>query len=233
MPRTIEAIGGIALGDGEGPRERLRRVGVDSLSDEELLALVLGTGSTGEPVTVLAARLLRATNGLAGLRTTGLGALAEFGGVGEGKAGRVLAALELGRRLARMPWTGGPRISTSADVDRLLRPRLADAEREHFVALAVDAKNRVLAERTIATGGLSACPVSPSDVFRTLLREAAAGVIFVHNHPSGDPSPSAEDIALTERLAQAGAILGIRVLDHVIVAREGSFSFVDARLLRP
>jgi DNA repair protein RadC len=215
----------------EGPRERLRREGKAALSDEELVALLLGTGTAGEPVAILAARLLGAVGGLAGLARSGIGALAALGGVGESKAARLVAALELGRRVHQRPWSPGPRIETSRDVDELLRARLAEAEVEHFVALALDAKNRVTAELRIAVGGLSACPVAPADVFRALLREAAAGVVFAHNHPSGDATPSADDLALTDRLVRAGALLGVRVLDHVIIARGGYFSFVDAGLL--
>src|SRR5690606_18345940 len=119
------------------------------------------------------------------------------------------------------------------DVDAAMRPRLANADVEHFIAIALDAKNRPVAEISIARGGLAACPVSPADVFRALLREAAAGVVFVHNHPSGEPSPSAEDVALTDRLRRAGELLGVTVLDHVIIGREGYFSFLDAGLLGP
>lgn len=215
----------------EGPRERLRRVGTEALSDEELIALVLGTGTVREPVTVLAARLLRESRGLAGLTRSGAGELAKIGGIGESKAARLIASLELGRRVHDVPWNPGPRIESSRDVDALLRSRLAGAEVERFVALPTDAKNRVIAELTIARGGLSACPVVPADVFRAILREAASSVVFAHNHPSGDATPSADDIALTDRLVRAGALLGVRVLDHVIVGREGYFSFVDAGLL--
>lgn len=215
----------------EGPRERLRREGREALSDEELVALVLGTGSVREPVTVLAARLVREAGGAVGLARSGIGALAKIAGVGESKAARLVAAIELGRRVHQRPWSPGPKIETSRDVDALLRARLADREVEHFVALALDAKNRVTAELRIATGGLAACPVAPADVFRALLREAAASVVFAHNHPSGDATPSADDVALTDRLVRAGALLGVRVLDHVVVGREGYFSFVDAGLL--
>jgi DNA repair protein RadC len=216
----------------EGPRERLRRVGNEALSDEELIALVLGTGSVREPVTMLAARVLRESGGLAGLRRSGVGVFAQIAGIGESKAARLVASIELGRRVHDLPWTPGPRIDSSRDVDAALRGRLAGAEVERFVALPMDAKNRVIAELTIARGGLSMCPVAPADVFRAILREAAVSVIFAHNHPSGDASPSTDDIVLTDRLARAGALLGVRVLDHVIVGREGYFSFVDAGLLR-
>jgi DNA repair protein RadC len=225
----LEVIGTM---DRSGPRERLRRVGVEALSDEELLALVLGTGTTADPVSVVAARLLQHAGGVAGLRRLGSGSLSKIPGIGESKAARIVAAIELGRRVGEKAWSGArPRIESSRDVDALMRPRLGSAEVERFVTLALDTKNRVMAEIEVAVGGLSVCPVSPSDVFRALVREAASSAIFVHNHPSGDARPSPDDAALTERLVRCGALLGIRVLDHVIVAREGYFSFLDAGFL--
>ncbi len=215
----------------EGPRERLRAVGVEGLSDAELLALLLGTGGRAEPVEVLAARLLHELGGLSALPRLGPDSLAEWPGLGPIKAGRVAAAVELGRRVVARPLDRGSRIGSSRDIDAALRPRLAHADVEHFIAIALDAKNRPIRQLLIARGGLSACPVAPSDVFRALLREAAAGVVFVHNHPSGEPSPSAEDVALTDRLRRAGELLGVGVLDHVIIGREGYFSFLDAGLL--
>ena len=217
----------------EGPRERMRVVGTERLSDAELLALLLGTGARAEPVSVLASRILHELGGIAGLRRIGAGALEQLAGVGPTKASRIVAAIELGRRVATRPLPRGERIGSSRDVDAALRPRLGDADAERFVAIALDAKNRPVAEVEVARGGLSACPVSPSDVFRSLIKEAAAGVVFVHNHPSGEPSPSAEDVELTERLRAAGELLGVRVLDHVIIGREGYFSFLDAGLLAP
>lgn len=213
-----------------GARERLREAGVAQLSDPELVALVLGTGTAREPVSVLAARLVEEAGGLRGLGRLGAGALARFAGVGEGKAARLVAAIELGRRCATHvePAT---RICASADVASWAAPRIAHAEVEHFLALALDARQRVIAVLTLGRGTLAACPVSPADAFRAVLREAAAAVVFVHNHPSGDPQPSPEDVALTDRLVAGGALLGVRVLDHVIVARGGHFSFLDAGLL--
>jgi DNA repair protein RadC len=216
-----------------GPRERLARVGVEALSDAELVAILLGTGTRAEPVTMMAARLLAETGGLCGLERLGAGGLADLRGLGEGKASRLLAAIEIGRRLATAPLVRGGRIASSRDVDAAFRARLARERVEHFFAVPLDARNRVLGEVRVALGGVSACPVSPGDVFRALVREAAVGAVLVHNHPSGDPTPSAEDIALTERLVRAGDLLGVRVLDHVIVAAEGAFSFLDAGLLRP
>lgn len=216
----------------EGARERLSRLGAEGLSDAELLAILLGTGARGQPVAVMAARLLEETGGLSGLERTGVGALSGHAGIGFSKASRIVAALELGRRVVERPLARGARIGSSRDVDAALRPRLARASSEHFIALPLDAKNRAIGEIRIAVGGLTACPVAPSDVFRALVREAAAAVIFVHNHPSGEPTPSPEDVALTQRLIRAGELLGVRVLDHVILGHEGYFSFLDAGLLQ-
>ncbi|MGE0792077.1 MAG: DNA repair protein RadC [Sandaracinaceae bacterium] len=217
----------------EGPRERLRFVGRAALSDTELVALLLGTGTQGESVVALAERILSEVGSLDALAKLGPGALENIEGLGPTKAGRLVAAVELGRRALTRPLPLRARIASSRDVDAAMRPRLAHASVEHFIALALDAKHRAIAEVEVARGGLTACPVAPSDVFRALLLEGAAAVIVVHNHPSGEPSPSAEDVALTDRLARAGELLGMRVLDHVIVARDGYFSFLDAGLLGP
>lgn len=213
-----------------GARERLRSAGREALSDEELLALLLGTGRASEPVAVLAARVLASCGGLRGLRQLGVGGLSSLAGVGASKAARIVAALELGHRAAHVG-ASGDRMRSSVDIDAMLRARLAHLETERFMALTLDAKNRVTAEIVIATGGIASCAVSPADIFRGVLREAAVGVVFAHNHPSGESTPSEEDIAFTERLLQAGRLLGVRVLDHVIVARDGYFSFLDAGLL--
>jgi len=214
-----------------GARERLASVGAQGLSDAELMAILLGTGSVAEPVSILAARVIEETGGLDGLTRLGVGALAAIRGIGRSKASRIVAAIELGRRVIAAPMLRGDRVVSSRDIDAALRPRLAREPTEHFIAIPLDAKNRAMGELRIATGGLAACPVAPSDVFRALVREAAAAVVFVHNHPSGEPTPSAEDIAVTDRLRIAGDILGVRVVDHVIVGHEGYFSFRDSGLL--
>lgn len=215
----------------DGPRERLCRLGAGSLSDAELLAVVLGTGRAGEGVISMAARLLHQVGGAQGLERLGAGALAQLVGVGDAKAARIVASIELGRRVSSRPLDRRERLTSSRAVDSALRSRLMAETREHLLAIALDAKNRPVAELSVAVGGMTACAVEPMDVFRALLREAAVSVILVHNHPSGDPEPSAEDIAVTDRLCRAGEILGITVVDHVIIAREGYFSFLDAGLL--
>lgn len=216
-----------------GPRERLDEVGAHALSDPELVALVLGTGARGETAELVGTRLLSSVGGLYGLERAGVGSLSEVRGVGRGKAARLVAAVELGKRAVRVPLPRGRALGSSRRVDDALRPRLACETREHFLAIPLDARNRPLGEQVVAIGGLTACAVAPADVFRGLVREAACGVVFVHNHPSGDATPSPEDLAVTERLYRAGELLGLRVLDHVIVARDGYFSFLDAGLLGP
>jgi len=211
-----------------GPRERLRTLPTEALSDEELVAALLGTGGAGLGVRDLAALVLDRIGGVEGLATAAVEGLQTIPGIGPGKGARLVAAVELGRRALTRPLPRGKRLLASRDVDAALRPRLARASVEHFLAIPLDAKNRPMGEIRVAVGGLSACPVHPADVFRPLLQRAASGVVFVHNHPSGNPEPSPEDRALTARLARAGALLGVRVLDHVIIGHEGYFSFLDA-----
>jgi DNA repair protein RadC len=214
-----------------GPRERLAMQGKAALSDADLIALLLGTGARSSPVSVVAARLLEDAGGLLGLSGLTLPELEAQLGVGATKASRLVAAIELGTRLAARPLQRGTPIVSSRDVDAALRPRLRDDSREHFFAIAVDSRNRPIAELEIAVGGLTACCISPADVFRPVLRQAAVGVLFAHNHPSGEAQPSEEDGQVTQRLVLAGQLLGVSVLDHLVLGHSGYFSFLDAGLL--
>jgi DNA repair protein RadC len=220
-------------GSPDGPRDRLARLGVEPLSDAELVALVLGTGLRGETALRVAESVLAEAGGVRGLSSCTLPVLASRRGIGETKAGRIVAALELGRRSALRPLVRGAPIASSRDVDASFRPRLSHAESERFVVLALDARQRVVREIVVATGSVSHCPVAPSEVFRALLREAASAAVLVHNHPSGDPTPSRDDVELTKRLVDGARLLGLRIVDHVIVAESGYVSFVDAGLLTP
>jgi DNA repair protein RadC len=213
-----------------GPRERLALRGEAALSDAELIAVVLGTGSGNDSVHVIAARLLAEAGGVGGLSAWGVDRLSATRGIGSSKACRLRAAMELGRRIATKPLSRGVPITSSRDVDAAVRMRLRDSTREHFVAIVLDARNRPLAEIDVAVGGLTACALNPADVFREVLRWPAAAVIFVHNHPSGDTFPSAEDIAITDRLRSAGRLIGVEVLDHLIIGEDGYFSFLDRGL---
>jgi DNA repair protein RadC len=214
-----------------GPRERLALHGRAALSDLELVSILLGTGSQALPVAQVASRLLDFAGGLHGLARLGVAELEAQTGIGMTKACRLQAALEVGVRTHCRPLDQRRPLASSQDVDAALRARFADESREYFLALALDARNHPLEQLTVGIGGSVACAITPGDVFRPLLRAAAVSVIFVHNHPSGDPAPSESDLAITERLCRAGELLGVSVLDHVILGREGYFSFADAGML--
>ncbi len=216
--------------DLDSPHARLRRVGIDALSDTELLALVLGTGKPSSNELTSARTLLAAHEGLRGVSRTGLGVLARD--VGERRAARVLAAVEIARRAGAVPLARSAPYRSSRDVVRAYGPRLLDAAEESVLAVVLDARQRPVAERVVARGSASACPVNPRQVFALAVREGGAGVVLVHNHPSGDPTPSTEDITFTRMVSEAGRLLDLPLVDHVIVAREGSFSFLDAGLLK-
>lgn len=219
--------------DIRGPRENLSLRGPNHLSDAELLAVLLGTGTAREPVGVLAARLLTNAGGLRALLSQGTHALTRHAGLGESKAARLVAAAELGRRISARPLQRGVKLRGSEAVFEAFGAQLSRCDQEQFFAIALDARQRVMAQHQIGIGGLSACAIGPADVFRPLVRDGASATLFVHNHPSGDPSPSPEDIALTERLVASGQLLGVQVLDHVVVAAEGFVSLLDAGLMAP
>jgi len=206
-------------------RERALLHGVEGLGDAELVALLVGTGAEGEPAMSVAARLLDTTCGLAGLPRLGGHGLAERRGIGPAKAVRILAALELGRRAAMraLSETGEALTSFDAVVD-WARPRLAGLEYEEVWLLGLDARNVLRTARRVAQGGVHGCAVLPRDILRPALRDAASAIILLHNHPSGDPTPSSEDIFMTRALAAACDVVGVALLDHVIVARGGASS---------
>lgn len=212
----------------ERPRERLLELGPSRLSDSELLALVLGSGVRGRTALDLARDLIAELGGLAALGHASVARLTRIGGVGEAKATALAAALELGRRLSGTRRANGSSFRTSADVFAHFRGRMAALRKELFCVVLLDAKHRKLRDVAISEGSLTSSIVHPREVFEPAVRESAAAVILVHNHPSGDPAPSAEDVDVTRRLREAGEILGIRVLDHVVVGAERHFSFADS-----
>lgn len=212
----------------EDSRERLQESGPGSLSDRELLALLLRTGGRRRDAGGLAGALLAAEGGLAQLSRLGLPELARLPGLGPAKVSCLAAAFEIGRRIATHRLRRGDSIRGPADIHRHLYQRMRLLQREHFVALLVDGRHRVVRECVVSEGTLTASLVHPREVFRTAVREAAAAIVLAHNHPSGDPTPSEEDREVTRRLAEAGEILGIRVLDHVVIAEHGFHSFREA-----
>jgi DNA repair protein RadC len=207
------------------PRERLISYGGERVTTEELLALVLGTGTRGRPATTVAADLLRASGGLPALARAAPRELVAVPGVGAARASRVVAAFHLGRRaLESAP---GEAIRSAEDVYRRLRTRVSGLAQEIFMVLALDIRNVVLDEIEVARGCLTGVDVHPREVFRPLIRQAAAAAVVAHNHPSGDPSPSPDDLVLTRRLREVGELIGIPVLDHVVIASGGFVSIAE------
>ena len=206
---------------GERPRERLWRRGTAALGDAELLALVLGSGVRGHPALAVAGSLVMATGGIAALSRASPRELAQSTGIGTARATRVAAAFELGRRAMEIE-QHRETIARPEDVYRCLAPRLAGLTQEVFIVLGLDIRNGLLDIVEVARGSVAGVEVHPREVFRPLVRMAAAGGVVVHNHPSGDPTPSGEDLDLTRRLRDVGRLLGIPIVDHVVVG-EGAF----------
>lgn len=201
----------------ERPRERLIAYGADALSTAELLAVLLRTGTEQNNAVGLAEHLLTHFSNLRGVANATIEELAGIHGIGPAKAAQIKAAIEFGRRLIAASPEERPKIRSPRDVYNLLGPSLRDEKREHFIALLLDTKNGVLRSRTVSVGDLSSSIVHPREVFSEAIRHGAASLIVSHNHPSGDPTPSPEDIAVTRRLAEAGELLGIELLDHIVL----------------
>ncbi len=210
----------------ERPRERMERVGPQALSTAELLALILRTGVKDENVLSMATRLLVKYGGLAGLARAEFALIASEHGLGRAKTAQILAALELGRRLMVESPEERFQIRAPQDAANLLMPLLGHKEQEHFIVLYLDTRNRVLDQEVLYKGSLNTSLVRTGEVFRGAVRRQCGGIIVAHNHPSGDPAPSAEDIALTRRLVDAGKLLDVDLLDHMII---GNNRFVSLR----
>jgi DNA repair protein RadC len=211
------------------PRERLARHGTGALSNRELVAILLGTGARGASALEVAEGLLRA--GLRGLAGRSLPDLTGERGLGRAKAARVLAALELGARLASEGRQPGAAFRTAADAARFLLPRYGARPVETFGLLALDVRHHLKREAVVSTGCLTSSLVHPREVFQEAVVARAAALVLFHNHPSGDPEPSAEDLALTRRLAAAGTLMGIEVLDHLVLGAGRFVSLKDRGVL--
>src|SRR5215204_7015815 len=217
--------------EADRPRERLWSLGPAALTTAELLAIVLGTGGGGHDVLELARQLLEISDGsLRRLAQRPSAELLRSPGIGPTKAGRLVAAFELGARSAREERPPVQRIREPEDVLRVF-DRLRDLQVEEFHLLALDSQSQILREVLITRGLLNSSLVHPREVFRAAIAEAAAGIIIVHNHPSGDPTPSSEDRAATKQLVSAGQLLDLPVYDHVIIAGDRFVSFAAAGLL--
>jgi DNA repair protein RadC len=218
----------------EGPRERALGCGIAALGDTELLAILLGTGLAGRPVSLVAAALLDDTAGLAGLARLGPQALAEHPGIGLAKALRIAAALELGRRtLTRAPKPTVP-LRHGKAVAEHLRWSLGALPHEEMWVLSLDGHNHLRGTRRVAQGGLHRLALAPRDILAAALADRASTFVLAHNHPSGDPTPSSEDVAMTRMVAAAGEVMGIPLVDHLILAPDGSYrSLLESGVLEP
>ncbi|MEX2599407.1 MAG: DNA repair protein RadC [Dehalococcoidia bacterium] len=213
----------------ERPRERLRDAGASYLNNAELLAILLRTGTPTENVLELSARLLSQFQGLEGLAKASHAELCAVYGFGEAKAAQLQAAIELGKRLAISRGAGRVTIGGPEDVAALLSPEMAFLDQEHFRVLVLNTKNEVMASPDVFIGSVNSTTVRTSEVFKEAVRLNCPNVITVHNHPSGDPTPSPEDVALTHVLVKAGKLLEIKVLDHVIIGRDRHVSLNEQR----
>ncbi|MCA9877074.1 MAG: DNA repair protein RadC [Thermomicrobiales bacterium] len=203
----------------ERPRERLKLRGPSALSDGDLLAIILNTGLVGETVTDVAQRLLAEHGGLRGLFQMEVNELARIRGLGDAKAVRLKAALELGRRLAALSPDERPQVTSPDDVANLLQIEMAALEQEQLRVVLLDTRHRILGTRTVYQGSVNQAQVRVGEVYRDAVRQNATAIVAVHNHPSGDPTPSAADVSLTVELVRAGQMLDIDLLDHLIIGQ--------------
>jgi DNA repair protein RadC len=216
---------------GERPRERLLKLGSEALSVHEILAVILGRGNKGESVMDISQNLIKRFRSLKGVASASVEELTQMKGIGPAKAAQIKAALELGKRLeADAGEKPKPILKSPDDVAAEVRSQLKGKKKEHFLVLCLDTRNRLIASRLVSVGSLDTSIVHPREVFKEAVSACAASVIFAHNHPSGDPEPSKEDVELTKRLAKAGEIMGIDVLDHIIVC-DRSYLSLKARNL--
>jgi DNA repair protein RadC len=212
------------------PRERLRQVGAQALSSAELLAIILRVGVGGTSVMRLAESMLVQFDGLPGLSRASVNELATIHGVGQAKAAQIKAALELGRRLTVATPQERPRITSPADAANLLMSEMMLLEQEHLRVILLNTRNEVLSMPTIYQGSLNTSVVRVGELFREAIRANAAALIVAHNHPSGDPSPSPEDINVTRQLVKAGRLLDISVLDHIVIGHHRFVSLKERQL---
>ena len=214
------------------PREKLRRLGADALGDNELAAIIVGQGPRRQSALDLANALLASLGGIHGLTRVSVDELQRVRGIGPVRALQLLAAVELGRRTLMRPNQQREQILTPKDAAAFLTPRFSARGVEHFGLVLLDVRYRVIRAVLLSSGGVDSAPVQPREVFREATAGRAAAIVLFHNHPSGDPSPSQEDIVLTARMLRAGDVMGIDVVDHLILAEQRYFSLVEAGRLQ-
>ncbi len=215
------------LPEQERPRERLEAHGPEALSNAELLAIVLRTGTSKNTAVELGSSMLAHFGSLSALAGAGVGAMTEVNGIGTAKACQIAAAFELGRRSAGRHDIRRPRITGPEDIADLVKAELRDLKQEKFLAVILNTKNEVIRIVTITQGTLTASLIHPRETFRTAITEGCNSIVLIHNHPSGDAAPSAEDVKITRKLIDAGKLLGIEVLDHIIIGGDTFTSMKD------
>ncbi|MFQ5865573.1 MAG: DNA repair protein RadC [bacterium] len=213
------------------PRERLIRFGAEKLSDAEILAILLRVGSQQTTAIDLARNLIKEFGGFRGMDSISVAELCQVNGIGPAKAAQIKAALEAGKRLALEDAKVKDKVESSDDVYKMVNPHLRNLGREVFKILLLTSRNKIISERTIFEGTLTESFVSPREVIKEAVNQSAAAVVFVHNHPSGNPEPSEEDKRVTQKLKTACQMVGINVLDHIIIGSKGYFSFADSGLI--
>lgn len=218
----------------ERPRERMMRYGAQILSDAELLAVLIRTGTAAESALILAQRILKgdgSKSGLAYIADASIEELSKIKGIGLAKSVQIKAAVELGRRISSYTQRDIITINTPKDVKNLVMGEMRFLEKEHFRVILLNIKNQLISIEDISVGSLNSSIVHPREVFKPAIKRSSASMILVHNHPSGDPTPSVEDIDITKRLIEAGKILGIEVLDHVIIGNGNYISIKEKGII--
>ena len=214
----------------ERPRERMRSSGAGALSNSELIAILLRTGVAGESVVNMSHALLAKFGGLRGLANATYGELCSYRGISDAKACQLMAALELGRRLVSLSPEDKAQISSPRDISNLFMAEMSFLEQEHLRVVLLNTKNLVLGVKEIYLGNVNSSIVRVAEVFRPAIRDNCPAIVLVHNHPSGDPSPSPEDVNITKQIVQAGAMLDIEVLDHVVIGNQRFVSMKERKL---
>ena len=213
------------------PREKLLLRGAQGLSDAELVAILLRTGRKGKSVIEIARELISSEGNLAMLATKTVDSLQKISGIGKDKAATIAAAFELSRRILSQPkWFSNKKITSPQDVAEIFIPILRDDSKEKFIVVCLNSANKIIKHETISVGNLNSSVVHPREVFKVAIDNSSASIILIHNHPSGNPEPSNEDIRITKKIVETGKIMDIPVFDHLIVAGETYTSFIEKRL---
>ncbi|MBW2970869.1 DNA repair protein RadC [Candidatus Woesearchaeota archaeon] len=215
----------------ERPRERLIKQGPAALSNSELLAILLGTGSSTENVVDLAKRIL-AKHNLQEISQASITQIKEFRGINDAKACQLMACFELSKRLYTFNHRESNYIESAKDIAQLLFPDMRFLKKEQFVGVYLDSRNCLIKKEIISVGGLNTSIVHPRELFKTAIQESANSVIVAHNHPSGNPKPSGDDIEITKKIISAGRVIGIPIIDHVVIGEQGYFSMSEENIVR-